>query len=167
MTKIKSMYLALFVALFAPMSANALLIEITDSGVDEADGVWFVETVTGTGAEFLAMLESQVWFGDGDLALLFANAVGDALGLPNSNGNRGPHFLAVADGSLFAISDPSRYPLQGFRARIGTGNLSRFAVNQWGTWTWAVATSVPEPGTLALLGIGLAGMGMSRRKRKI
>jgi hypothetical protein len=35
------------------------------------------------------------------------------------------------------------------------------------SYVFATARKVPEPGTLALFGIGLAGMGLARRRKKV
>ena len=45
---------------------------------------------------------------------------------------------------------------------LGPPNTDFFAeANIWAVW------SVPEPGTLALLSLGLAGMGLTRRRKKV
>ena len=56
------------------------------------------------------------------------------------------------------------------RIQAGAVNHGNFDLSLSSNFTWAdwsdAAVSVPEPGTLALLGIGLAGMGLARRRKK-
>ena len=145
----------LFLAL-ALLPAWACAVSITITGEGSADGTWDVTTVTGTFNTLQSQLEAQEWWGDRDLAIVFANELGASLGTPNA-----------AFGPYFAYT-PWGYDNHGtwfIGYRDGTALEWNILSTTSGTWAVAARAAVPDTGsTVALLGVGVAALASDRRR---
>jgi hypothetical protein len=181
MTRTKSAYLTLLAILLSPMAANADLIiadfEWTGTGGYTMEGYFIYDRAAAADGAIRDGEVQQLFF-EGFLngVSLASNSTAPWLGDFNFN------FDAVA-GQFFLggfNSGPSgqnwNVPIAagsglGFRSGTTTSYLALEGVGPVGridgTPLTVTSVRVPEPGTLALFGIGLFGIGLARRKRMV
>ena len=97
-------------------------------------------------------------------------SLGGALLFQFSQGNgRGSLAYESATDTLWHVRNNSDQLAQ--YSKTGTllqqATIAGLSGNNWGAEFAIAASSVPEPGTLALFGLGIAGMGLMRRRRKV
>ena len=188
MTRIKSVYLTLFAVLLSPMAANADVIYTGPGATNvDTDPATLVDLVI-TDSGLLTDINVAVNITGGHMEdfAVFISHNGTTVFLIDPNvtgfGHRDIFDVIFDDASANVVTSGGDLigdyaPLDLLSAFNGMDISGTWTLGIWDTYvpgeenslvSWSIdvtTTAVPEPGILALLGIGLLGMGLSRRRK--
>jgi len=176
MKKTKSTYLALLAVLLSPMAANAdpITWELNNFVFDDggrATGQFVWDSDTASVLSWAFNLSPSANGSPNSYSSATGTLAGDTLAVETltffEDGPRWDFRFALTD--LDLLSTPVAMLTLG--SSIFTGATGYIECRNCGVPRFGVAgaylSAVPEPSTLALLGIGLFGMGLSRRRKKV